>query len=993
VKYRLVSLGRLKPGSNEQQALQSLIKMTKLPELTVRKKLLAGKQASLVTSEDVTKVAAAKGKFEAIGLMVEVVEVPDPPKTEAEPVANGSKTKKAKKPRKTKPAKTKGSGVSIGTLFKRVALTMVVVLLLVAGTVGGLWYWLFMAKTDVDALESALITPNTAATLNVDLAQVGKLETLVRTNLTDLLAQTESPHIVTDVLQLTAREDFHADQAYVSVIAQGGDAPVDVVTVVTGQFPVESWHGALSRYYALQTLPSGLIEMSPTEPVANEQCPAEVKDSAKPMFAKLSTNRVVIAANEETIQRFEARLSAGVTQHPALAQWQEYRKSKLVSAMVFSPKNSTEALPGMMGMVGAQFVKTLPTVSGAAVSTKVDIANRGVRFNASLFSTDAAWNAEWADKANEWLATTRADSNVTSQAFATVLQNLTFQHTPQALDVDWPVNYKLIGELQHSVQNSLASALGGTMSIDGSQTTEIDETPIIYNLPISLAKLPQFEVPSYGGKPLFVNGAFAADVNNVSMNDDGFLELAVEAKAALPEFDGSDTLGELMRYSMMVNSITNGQGESLIRDELCDTSRNIYGAKNHEPETQGTAFFEQASTTKRVRLNEGTNVSDIQQVTGTYSLQYPINVQKFSLPMRAGETIEHAGLQFELISLSDHSARYKLAGEEDRLMEVRALNAQGQVLRQSWSSSFGKMKDQTYQGTVAALEVYIAGGFDEVSMPFSMENIFVREGEEDDAAHPFTLSYTTVQRAKWNKYQFVDMRLVRPKPEEWTYGENPRRAVATKAWPGFKLFVTHEPTGWNANPDAHFNLPLWIELYASMSSLSYTLDNGENKTEYVPVRFPYQISEQAPALIESQAVRQQPFGLVNFKFNAGYEEDQAFGNLKGKLTVRMPQKLAQQDAPFNDLWREKNINGIQVKLDNVSRGGLAGYHFEIRGDLENLIAVHGVNDYNQRIAPSSLNYQDGGYWTVTVPFRDNLNSLRVITAIEQDVFELPFDFK
>jgi hypothetical protein len=975
VKYRLVSLGRLKKGVSEQEALQALMKITKLPELTVRQKLLAGKRTNLLTSPDVTKVAATKGKFSALGLMVEVIEVPDP----------------AEQAPPEKPKRSFGLG-GFGSFLKRASVTVLAIALLLAGVVGGLWYWLFMAVNDNASVESALVTPNTSAIVNVDMAQLAKLETLSRIQLADILADAESPSLIADMITLTAREDFNADQVFLSVIGQDAEDASDVLTVVTGEFTVDAWRGVLSRFYELNNAPQSMLELRPKTVVAQDQCPAEVDESAQPLFAKVSGNRVVLSTNADAIQRFEARVSAGSTVSDNLTQWQAYRKYKLVSAMVFSPKNSTSVMSGMAGMIGNQLLKTIPNVTGAALSTQVDIMSQGVRLNAALISSDSTWNQTWAGNANDWLNTTKNDSKITSEALADILSGLNFSASDQSLDVDWPINYRMFSDLQHSLQNSLASAFGGSMSSGGAVETEIDESPIIYNLPLNLAKLPAFEVPSYGTKPLFTNGAFAADINNLRMNDEGFLELAVESKAALPKFENSETLGELMRYSLVVNQVSNGQGESLIRDELCVTSTSSFNSKNHEPETNGTAFFEQASSTKRVRLNEGTNVSDIQFVAGDFTLSYPRNVQKFSVPLAAGETVNHAGLTFEVISLTDHSVRYKLSGNKEHLMEVRALNDQGSVLRQSWSSGFGKMKDQNFQGTVVALEIYIADGFNSTNMPFSLENIFVREGEEDDAVHPFALSYTTVQRAKWNNYQFVDMRLVRPKPEDWTYGEDPRRAVATKAWPGFKLFVTHKPSGWNANPDAHLNLPLWIELYASMSSLSYNLDSDSvKKTRYVPVRFPYSTGTGLQ-LVESHSVRQQPFGLVNFKFDADYKEDQPFGDLKGYLTVRMPQKLAQKDVPFTELWREKDVNGMFVKLDNVSRGGLAGYHFEIRGDLDNLIAVHGVDNYGQRIAPSSLNYQDGGYWTVTVPFREDLNALRVVTATEQDIFELPFDF-
>ena len=974
MKYRLVSLGKLKPGVNEKDALPALMKLTKLPELTVRKKLLAGKRTSLMTSADVNKIASAKGRFSAVGLLLEVVEVADAPS-----------------PPVTQPKKA--SSGNFARHLKRLVWSFVAVLVLVLGATGGLWYWLFMMPDpNASQIESALVHDQTLAVANIDFSQLNKLEQLTRTQVTDFFNPDADANLLVDVLSMAATDQLTLNQAYIVALASNGGNRVDGLAVVTGHFSPEQWRAQISRYFDMGSPEQGITPMQRKKQVSADQCPSEVVAGAQPVYAKLMKDQVVFATSVAAINQFESRLTSVPGAGTQLAQWQQLKKYKFLSAMVFSPTDSSNALPGIAGMIGGQVAKSIPSVSSLSLSAQVDVMARGVRMDATLNSTDSAWNAQASNMANSWIETTRNNSRVTSDVLSSLLNQLSIRADDTKVTASWSVNRHSLSDLKHSLENSLASLFGGSMVSVGAGETEINDKPMNYNRPISLAQLPSFDVPEYGGKPLFINGPFAVDVQGIRMLDSDFLEMAVDAKAALPTLDDTSGLGELFRYSLTIDDVLDRQGGSLLRDELCVTNPAFFGVKNHEPETQGTAFFEQASVTKRVRLTADTNVSDISQVRGRYQLGYPLSVQKLPVDLKAGEMASFAGTQVEIVALGRSSVRYKVTGKSDQLLEVRGLNAQGQVLREGWKSTFGALSDQSYQGEVSAIELYIANGFEQRSVEFVLDNIFVREGEGDDSVHPFALSYTPVQRAKWNQYQFVDMRLVKATPDQWSMDDPTQRAVANKAWPGVKLFITHNPDGWNNNPQAHVNLPLWIELYASMSSLSYQLSSKDAVEQFVPVRFPYRQDEEGIRLLPSQTVRQQPFGVVNFDFDAGYEAGQPFKDFAGKLTLRMPLTLTNQDYAFNDLWKTKQVNGVDVTLDNVSRGTFAGYHFELRGDLSNLIAVHGINEYGERIAPSTMNYQNDGYWLVTIPFRDELNSLRIVTATEQDVFELPFRF-
>lgn len=974
MKYRLVSLGRLKPGVSEDTALPMLMKITKLEELPARKKLLAGKKLSLLTSADVNRVAAAKGRFEKIGLMVEVVEVPDAPTTES-----------------TTPEPTKKTSGS--TWFKRVGIAFASLLIVIVGALAGLWYWLFLADAPSEQLEQALVTETTAAIVNVDLAQAAKLETLLRLDLNGLLDSSDEASLLTDILLSRKAPNISLDQAYTVVFAQGEEQPVDWVTAVAGTFPSTTWQPIFSKYHQISPLESGVIELSEKPIVADFQCPGENEQPVQPTYAMVGDGLLLMSNSEQALTEVSARVNAQPATNAALSQWQAFRERKLVSAMVFSPESSARALPGFVGFIGAQMAQSVPQVTSLALSAEVDFQNQGVVFDASLFSNDANWNNDITAQANRWLTETKSNSNITSDVMARLLDQLTVSQSTQAVSASWPIGRTDVENLKDSVENTLASMFGGTMSFSNQGDEEVLETnPVVYNRPIDLNALPPMDESRLFGEPLLIDGPYAYDVSSVEMNDNGFLTLMLSAKAALPELADTSGLSSLFQFALTINDVVDRQGESMMRDERCVDPYDVFGSLNHLPEDNGSAFSGQASVNRRIRLEQGVNISDINQVFGQYQLSYPKQVQSFSIPLKAGEKVEHAGAVFEVISLGERNVRYKLTGNVERFMELRALNANGDVLRKNFSSSTGKIRDQKFQGVVSRLQVYIADGFDTVSHDFTLSNLFEPTGEEEPA-HPFVMSYATVQRAKWNKYQFVDMRLVKPTPDDWFPNfDSGQRPVGNQAWPGAKLFVTHNADGFNANPYGHLALPLWVELFASMSSLSYRLSGNDQPEQFVPAYFPYRGSEATLELVENQRVRNEPFGLVNFMFNADYEDGEAFKGLSGVLTLRLPQGLQSTDENFNQLWKPMDINGVTVELERVTRGTFAGYNFRVTGDLDDLIAVHGMTDWGKRVAPSFQSFNNGS-WSVILPFHEELNTLRIITATEQDEFELAFDFQ
>jgi len=994
VEYRLVSLGRLKDNVDEQSAVALLHKITKLPEAAIKTKLLSGKRATLLTTTDLAKIEAVQARMTKAGLVVELIKL-DPAKAEAAKKAKPdikSGTKAQSKPKSKPNTKTKQSRTPI-------LISVLVVLFLIVGAAGSGWYWLFgFSSKSFEAVENALLDDSLAGVAHLNVAQLNKLSWLAGAPIEDFLSS-ESDNPMLEWLSLRDQPGYIIEHALLGVYTPTENKEATQNLILTGDFSVEQWKVLMGQYFELQNTASNDIYLLSEKVVVSEfNCPGEKTIHNKPTYIKFTDSYIAVASTESTIQAFEQRLLQTEQASTNLARWQEYRSNKLASLMVLSPKDTASSLPGIAGMIGRQMASTVPNVTGLASSASVDLLNQTVVLNAKVFSDDEPWNTQTLQAANAWLSKTLNDPNSTSETLSMLLQPMRFSKVSDSVEVEWSLNKAMIASLKDTAENGLSSLMGGSVSSSADDDViEIDESPFNYATTVSLSQLPDLKINEYSTPPLFAEGSFSADVNSLRMNFDDLLELAVEAKAALPKIEGLDNYGPLLRYQLHIDDVTDPNGQSLLRDERCVDSNSLFGqSKNHEPETQGSAFFDSARVTKRLRLIPKATATNINNIKGRFVLSAANKIVKATIPLRAGELVTVAGTTVELVKVESRAVRYKVTGEADLVLEVRALNKEGQVLKQDWSTASGRIKTQRYRGPVSAIEVFIADRFDDVSTPFSMTDIFVKKDDKEDALDPFLLSYRAVERARWNKYQFVDMRRLIIDSKDWsspsgTDSSASPKTLGSKSWPGIKLAASYKPGGWVDAPTAHLYIPLLKELTSSLSALSYQVSGVGDKTKhFVRILFPYEVETQQP--IASHTVGRENFGLLNFPLRAEYTENESFNNVNGVITLRLPQKIKTEKVTFENLWQEKNIDGVVVKLRSIDRGMLPGYQLTVSGELDKFVMIHGITDYNKKIAASSVTYQESGEWSMTIPFRANLNSVSVVLAQEQDVFELPFNF-
>lgn len=93
---------------------------------------------------------------------------------------------------------------------------------------------------------------------------------------------------------------------------------------------------------------------------------------------------------------------------------------------------------------------------------------------------------------------------------------------------------------------------------------------------------------------------------------------------------------------------------------------------------------------------------------------------------------------------------------------------------------------------------------------------------------------------------------------------------------------------------------------------------------------------------------------------------------------------------MNDLWNGQAVDGITVTPAEVSGGAFPGYGLKIEGNIGKLTNLHGLSATDERVGASSVNFQDAGYCTRTLPFGKGIKEVELVTVSAQEMLRYPF---
>jgi hypothetical protein len=350
-------------------------------------------------------------------------------------------------------------------------------------------------------------------------------------------------------------------------------------------------------------------------------------------------------------------------------------------------------------------------------------------------------------------------------------------------------------------------------------------------------------------------------------------------------------------------------------------------------------------------------------------------------------------MRFYLSRIGERSLSYQVSGDAERLVEVRALNGEGRPLHKGWrmSAPDDGRTTQQYRGAIQGVEIHVAEEIARHEAAFRITGLFA-PSRRRDARPSVVFAPAPVDPTDWGAYAALDMGKLDVGPEHWQVYGGSRSPVAEARWPEVSMYLTHSPTQWGNAPQAHVYFPMLPGLPAALSAFSYRVEHpaGEqgSVTQYARIAYPYRASSGQTVVRHRLAGR--PVAVGNWTLRTGLGENERLEKLAGKLIFRLPLKIASTELALDQLWQGQTHEGVTVRLTEVGRGMFPGYRLRIDGDVSRLINLYGVGSDGRRVAPDPVNYQEGGYWTMTLPFGEGIEYVELVLATAQEVREYPF---
>ncbi|WPD22997.1 MAG: hypothetical protein SD837_00240 [Candidatus Electrothrix scaldis] len=1023
MKYQLFSSGRLLAGSEEKESIARIQRITKLSAEQIRKSLLNGKPKKLLASDDKEKIKRAALAFHKAGLEVKVQI------SQAPAHAPPAEAKKNDDPGNIAPNKEKGppEKVRIDTVprsaasnrtkkkrsYARCLLSFLLFLIiLVGGASGYAWYWLHRPlPAGVLAAEQALFDGNLIIAGLIDVKKLTLLERYWFGELDPqaLPLETRQQGLLNNLLSGPPKFRENLSHIFYATSMPPGQEQGTQILLLTGKFDAQTLLKTLGKSFKTEQIDTKRWQLTPLSPAdssaANAACadktPQNTETASKQLYIHITPDRVMFFSDLPYAEHIWDRLASGQQAEQDPSRWQHYRQGKFISFMLIRPGQTGKAIGGIPGLMAQGALTNTPQVQEIALGLEADPRKGGLNTNLHVNSKDAIWNASTATGIQQKINALQQDTRSTTPTLAAVLARIKPSSGSNGLDIDVRVDSQLLDDLTTVLQegiNSIFMGMSGGNTNGGENAEQINEKPATYQN-IDLKTLPDYRNDAFQSEPpLFIDGPFAVDLKSISPDKAGIMNLKLEGKVQLPENtdDGFNNRGKL---TMQILSVQDTSGQELLRDEHCMSRSELSGlSPNHEPESNMISWQDQSRVQKHVRLKADTPVEQLHKITGQLSFSVPTRVRKISVPLRAGEVVEQAGLRFYLNSIKKNAITYQISGNTSRLLEIRGLNKAGQVLQQGWlmgDQNKGRAT-QNFSGQIEGLEIFIAENFFEKKSKFALSNLFQAKAADKKGKEPAWFAPEKINLKDWNAYKKLNLKKLLINPEkDWYLSNKQTKPIAEGSWSPIRLFITHTPKEWGNNPIAHLYFPQLQDLPGVLSGLSSRIavpaPKKGPKLRYHQTSYWY--NSTTGEILQKHLVQGKPFALNSFPLITGLAEKQKLDRLKGELIFRLPQKTHVEQFALKELWAGQSKEGITVTLTEVGRGTFPGYSLKVEGALEKLVNLHGIGADGERVLASPINFQESGYWTMTLPFGRGIKNIELVIATEQKVLHYPFDFK
>jgi hypothetical protein len=841
--------------------------------------------------------------------------------------------------------------------------------------------WDYYVKVDhpkaLISTENAFATDDLIALGSVSIEQAVRLETsFIGTPDTQgaskqgLLADT--PFAQLQVAGIDPRSDLHQ---LVFALYQGVEEKPGYALAMLGTFSKDNVLAGLKREYVLTPAIDIHTDVWTITKQDIDSC-----NWSTPRSIYISSG-VIMITEAGYISPLITRLEAHAKAQRDLKNWREFRSSKIGSMALFVP----EKMPN----TGNPFIqKPASEVYGKLNTFNEIYLGFGlwpVPFQAQLTLLLTGKDPHAAQNvASEWQSSPNDSKAKWGQQMPTVARlydALSIGHDQGALSIEASVDKPWLKDAKKIPQEFLTLLLGGSaMSFSSSAgsstpTERIDENPEKFVDNLSINALPDYQAKlPFTPNADTVSGPFGIMLSAIELSDqkDAGLELTVSAA-----HNGIANLGNNEeRLQLFIGSVTDAQGNELMREENCGRERNNLPASISHPHFDNNVIGE-----KTVRLKTGTRHADIHRIHGEVKLSLPVNTETVRLTsLDQAQQIDRDNLRINLSQSTADTLDYKVYGDSKRLLAVRGLNKKGQPLSQSSSMSSGFLfgdglsKNQSFAGQVASVELVLATRDVEKRFPFKLTQTHPRMMNNESTHAP-----TTVQTYSLAQLQ----RKFKSAPA--TPSDSGNLKAETVSGP-FRIALNGLSNFMSLQTTFSVYAPLIPGLADNLTGMLMEItavknEAGENLIEGQPKSNLISFSEdwQDKTRLHAQA-------------NISFKERIKTANvhkIKGRLHLRLPKKIQSASMQLINVGDHILIDDNKITLKRIDD---KGFILDFGTQLPPLAAINAYNAENKSIwVPHPRLEIKDERWTGHFNTHGKFKRIELLLASEQEIKTYDFE--
>lgn len=720
---KLVFRGDLTPGVTAQQAAERLAKMVGQSPADVKDRLFSGRPVTIKTVDTEDEARRFVAAFSRAGAKLEVQRVT------SEAAASNPHSRK-QTPRKRRRQ----------LLYGAVAFAA----LIIGGVTAGAWYtapvWHNGTVSDEQAIAgNALATRDVIALGHLDVQRATDLQARLF-GVPDADALPGQDDKLWDSLLAAGIDPRDAvDDAIVALYVDGAGA--DWAVVLPGRIDFDAMHTWLGNGYDIERVDAAhrTIYFSWTDPDTCESVPLK--------GARVGDSRVLIA-DAGRLDSTWARLEAAAAAETSIDDWFDLTERQVLTIGIFSPTSMGQATDGLAGVMLARAGQAAEPAQAVYFGVAPALMPPGIILSGAVASDDQPFLEKTHGAASKWLADAKSAARTEQPALLDIYDRMSVALSDRTLSA----NVRLDTDFDDELQTLIGALFRPTVSVGSAQAgssqkleDEVDDDPLRFVDASGDGFAPYASFGSGHFEPQWQQGPFAMTVSRLLLGEDGRRQITLKGQGR-----GLANLGDragLVR--LRITGVVDAEGRTLLPELECGPARSRDWSDGSRVATgsqyQNGEFvsFPTVDLEKKLTLAAGATAREVAAIRGEieYLLPNRVRSERVDAPLD-GEVVEGEDIRIRFQKGSDRSVNYQASGDTRRLLTVRALNAEGRLLKkgastrgENWFGS-GEHASVDIKGQVAAAEVVLAEQFEPLVYSFELPGAFPPMGNDSPRSRP-----------------------------------------------------------------------------------------------------------------------------------------------------------------------------------------------------------------------------------------------------------------